>query len=109
LNRAVVADPKLLSEAFRLKSLECQRLSSSTHAENLLVAPAGSRLHCLRTWIISINDRRPARWEQNFEQPQLGGEVILDIRVIIEMVAPEVCEGSCCDPHAVDTALIEPV
>jgi hypothetical protein len=47
--------------------------------------------------------------DQIAEQPQLGGEVVRDIRMVIHMVAREVGKTAGGDPHAVKAVLIEAV
>ena len=43
------------------------------------------------------------------EQPQLGGEVILESGMIIHMVASDVGEAAGRDHHAVEPVLVQPV
>ena len=43
------------------------------------------------------------------EQPQLGGEVMRDIGVIIHVIAREIGEAAGGDAHAVEPELVEPV
>ena len=43
------------------------------------------------------------------EQPQFGGEIIVEAGVVIEMVAREIGESASRQPHAVEPALVEAV
>ena len=59
--------------------------------------------------IVDVDHRRAARRDQVGEQPQLGGEIGFDGRVIIEMVARQIGEGAGGDAHAVEPVLVEAV
>ena len=59
--------------------------------------------------IVDVDHRRAVRRDQVGEQPQLGGEIVFDGLVIIEMVAREVGEGAGGDAHAVEPVLVEAV
>jgi hypothetical protein len=59
--------------------------------------------------VTDINDGRSAAVEQNLEQPQLGGEIRLEILMIIEMIAGDVGEAAGRDAQAVEPELIEAV
>ena len=59
--------------------------------------------------MISDDHRRAARLHQIAEQPELGGQIGFERRVIIEMVAADIGEGAGGDTHAVEPELIEAV
>ena len=59
--------------------------------------------------IVDVDHRRAARRDQVVEQPQLGGEIGLDGRMIIEMVARQIGEGAGGNAHAVEPVLVEAV
>ena len=58
---------------------------------------------------VGVDDRGRAGRQEVAEQPELGGEIILDRRVIIHVVAAEIGEGAGGEPHAVEPLLVEPV
>ena len=58
---------------------------------------------------IGVDDGGPARRQQLGEQAQLGGEIGLHGRVIVEVVAAEIGEGGGLQPHAVEPVLVEAV
>jgi len=57
--------------------------------------------------VIGNDDSGTAGLDKVREQPELGGEISLQCRVVIEMIAAEVGETACCDPHAVEAMLIK--
>ena len=59
--------------------------------------------------IVDADHRGAAGRDQVGEQPQLGGEIGLDGRMIIEMIARQIGEGAGGDAHAVEPVLVEPV
>ncbi len=59
--------------------------------------------------IVDIDDCRAVRRDQIVEQAPLGGEIGLDGRMIIEMIARQIGEGAGGDAHAVKPVLIESV
>ena len=59
--------------------------------------------------IVDIDHRGAAGRDQIAEQPQLGVEIGLDARMIIEMIARQIGEGAGGDAHAVEPMLVEPV
>ena len=67
------------------------------------------RHHHFRMLVIGCDHRSPVRLDQLGEQPQLGIKIGLRARMIVEMVAAEIGEGSSCHPDAVEPTLIEPV
>ena len=68
------------------------------------------RDHCARALGPSaLTTAVPSARQQLGEQPQLGGEIGLDGRVIVEMIAAEVGEGGGLQPHAVEPVLVEAV
>jgi len=59
--------------------------------------------------VIGVDDCSAARREQSLEQPQFGGEVSLECRMIVEMIAGDVGEACRRDAQAVEPILIEAV
>ena len=78
-------------------------------ADDLQAARFGGGHNRFGMLVVDIDDRRAAGLDQRFEQPELGGEISLQRRMIIEMVARDVGEGRRRDAQAVETILIEPV
>jgi hypothetical protein len=62
-----------------------------------------------RVCVIDIDDASPMRLDQFREQPQLGGKIRRHRRMIIEVIAADIGEGTGRDPHRVKTTLIEPM
>src|SRR5262245_58402972 len=103
--------------------LEQERLRKSVDLAfdqaNALAAPAyaeqpkGAASRCRRddsgALVIGRDHGRAAGLDQLREQAQLGGKVILQCRMIIEMIAAEIRKAAGRDTHAVETALIEPM
>ena len=73
--------------------------------------PARARMRdgAFREVAVGVDDRGLAGREQGVEQTHFRGEVIIERRVIIEMIAGKVREGARGEPHAIEPALIEPV
>ncbi len=65
--------------------------------------------HGLRTIMIGRDHRGAAVDDQIAEQPQLGGEVMRDVRMIIHVVARQIGEAAGRDAHAVEPELVEAV
>ena len=63
----------------------------------------------LRLGVIGRDHGRCSRREQPAEQAQLGVAVVLDRRMVVEMIARQVGEAAGGDAHAVEAVLIEPV
>src|SRR5439155_24878437 len=57
--------------------------------------------------VIGRDHRRAARLDQVLEQPQLGGKISVERRMIIEMIAAEIGEAAGRNANAVEAALIE--
>ena len=67
------------------------------------------RDHLSRITIVDIDDGGAARRDQVGKQPQLGGKISLDRRMIIEMVTRQIRIGAGGDAHAVEAVLVETV
>ena len=65
--------------------------------------------HLLRAIMIGRDHRRAARRDEIAEQPQLGGEVMRDIGMIVHVIAREIGEAAGGDAHAVQAVLIKAV
>ena len=59
--------------------------------------------------MIGRDHRRAVGRDEIAEQPQLGGEVMRDVGMIIHVVAREIGEAAGGDAHAVEPELVEPV
>ena len=70
-------------------------------------ARLGGGDHRVRMFVIDIDDRGAAWREQFLEQPQLGGEISLEARMIIEMIARDVGESRRRDLQSVEPILVE--
>ena len=65
--------------------------------------------HLLRTIMIGRDHRRAAGRHEIAEQPQLGGEVVRDVGMIIHVIARQIGKAAGGDAHAVEPVLVEPV
>ena len=63
----------------------------------------------LRVLVVDIDDRGAARFDEDLEQPQLGGEVGLEAQVIVQVIARDVGESAGGNVQAVEAVLIEPM
>ena len=81
------------------------------HADrhDLEAAFLGSLDHLPGIAIVDIDHRRTLWHNQVIKQPQLGGEIVFDGLMIIEMIAREIREGAGGDAHAVEPVLVEAV
>ena len=59
--------------------------------------------------MIGRDHRRPVRDDQIAKQPQLGGEIMRHVRMVIHVVAREIGETAGADAHPVQPVLIEAV
>src|SRR5580658_5836495 len=59
--------------------------------------------------VIGIDDRRGAGRQQSLEQPQLGGKISLEARMIVEMIARDIGETSRRDMQAIEPILVKAV
>ena len=58
---------------------------------------------------VHVDDRGATRREDRGEQAELGGEIVVDRRVVVHVVAAEIGEGGGGEAEAVEPALVEPV
>src|SRR5215471_9783663 len=59
--------------------------------------------------IVDAYHRRAAGRDDISKQTELGGEIALDVWVIVEMIARQIGERAGCNAHAVEPILIEAV
>ena len=59
--------------------------------------------------MIGIDDGRATGHDEIAEQPELGGEIRLEVWMIVEMVAREICEGGRSHPQAIEAKVVEPM
>ncbi len=83
----------------------------AVHADrhDLEAALPGGLDHLPGIAIVDIDHRRAVRRDQVVKQPQLGGEIIFDGLMIVEMIARQIGEGAGGDAHAVEPVLVEAV
>src|SRR5262249_30100528 len=58
--------------------------------------------HILSVVVIDVDDGGRALRQQIFEQPQLGGEIGFETRMIVEMVARDIGETRCRNAQAIE-------
>ncbi len=91
-------------------SIEPDRARRAAPTVNSAQAARARRLdHARRDVAVGVDHRRRAARQQLAEQPQLGGEIGLHRRVIVQVVARQIGEGAGGEPHAVEPLLVEPV
>ena len=81
----------------------------AAHSEDRQPSPLGGGNHSVGAVVVGVDDRHGTRQREFQEQPQLGGEVGLEARMIVEVIARNIGEGSGGDVQAVEPILIEPV
>ena len=100
-------------ERLRKAVLPCGRkldaLARAADREHVEPPRRRSGDHRARMRIVGIDHRRAARRHQVGEQPQLGGEIIFERRMIVEMIAADIGEGADLHAQAVEPMLIEPM
>ena len=69
----------------------------------------GSSSDGLRVIVIDVDDRGCAVRQQFVEQPQLGGKIGFEIRMIVEMVARDIGESRRRNAQSIEPILIEPM
>ena len=72
-------------------------------------APPAAAIDLRAVLGIGVDDGRAVGRQQLGEEAQLGGEIGLHGRVIVEMVAAEIGEGGSLQAHAVEPVLVEAV
>src|SRR5262249_19611194 len=65
--------------------------------------------HLAGVAVVDAYHRCPTAHDQILEQAQLGSKVGFDCRMIVEMITREICEGTGCDAHAIEAALVKAV
>ena len=98
-------DFESLAEALALGGDEPKRIPGASDGEGFQSSRRGAAGNLARLWRIGIDDRRRAGRQQFLEQPHLGGEIILEAGMIVEMVAADVGKGPGRQPQAVEAAL----
>jgi hypothetical protein len=104
-----MADQQALREAVGSERLELQCLSAATDRQDGAPAALGGGDHLRCMLGVGVDDRRCVGRQQLGEQAQLGGEVGLHARVIVEMIATEIGEGGSLQLNAVEPVLVEAV
>ncbi len=106
---ARMGDAQYLCEAFDLRVQQADTVAALSDGENPQIARTRGRHHGFRCVMIGDDHGRTARNDQVGEQPQLGGQIGFERRMIVEMIAAEIGERAGRDPHAIEPALVEAV
>ena len=106
---ARVRDAQALREPVARHRGEPQRFAPRADGEHGAARAPGGGDHLRGVLGIRVDDGNAARGQQLREQPQLGREIGLHGRVIVEVIAAEVGEGCSLQPHAVEPVLVEAV
>ena len=104
-----VPDAQALGEAIAAERLELQIRARLADQQSGAVEQGSHDDHLVRLFGVGIDDRNSVGREQLGEEAQLGREIGLDRRVIVEMIAAEVGEGGGLQPDAVEPVLVEAV
>ena len=105
-----MAHAQALGEAVAAERLELAASSPALPTvRTVRPAPRRGGDHLARVLGIGVDDGNAVGRQQLGEQAQLGGEIGLHARVIVEMVAAEIGEGGGLQPHAVQPVLVEAV
>ena len=104
-----MAHAQALREAVAGERLQLQRLAGLADGEDAAAGALRRGDHLRRVLGVGIDDGHAVGRQQLGEQPQLGGEIGLHARVIVEVVAAEIGEGRRLQPHAVEPVLVEAV
>ncbi len=106
---AAMGDGDDLREAVDGAADQSDVVALHAHRHDFEAAFLGGLDHLPGIAIVGIDHRRAFRRDQFLEQAQLGGEIGLDVGVIIKMIARQVGKGAGGDAHAVEPVLVEAV
>ncbi len=98
-----------LRKALAHQPLELQALAAASDGEDAAAGILGSGDGAVGPIGVGVDDGRAVLGQQLGEEAQLGGEVGLDGRMIIEVVASKIGEGGGLEAHAVEAVLVEAV
>ena len=88
---------------------EAQAVAATAHREDRETPGLASGDDLIRHIAVGVDHSREAFRQEGLEQAQLGGKIIVERAVIIEMIAREVGEGGGREPHAVEPLLLDPM
>src|SRR5262249_53840453 len=98
-------DDEPLRETVRLRLDEPHTVSCATHRDEGMSAAACQCGDVGSARSVHIDHCRLAWLQQHLEQTHLGGEIVFNRGMIIEVVASEIREGGSGKPDAVEPAL----
>ena len=104
-----MGDAKPLRETIHRGIEEANSIAVAADGDEPQAAFLGRGDHRSGMFVIDIDDGRAARRDQFLEQPELGSEISLDGRMIVEMIAREICEGGRRNAQTIEPKLIEPM
>ncbi len=102
-------DAKALGEAVERRVCKANVVARATDRQHAQSARAARVDHGPRFRMIGGDDGRAVGRDKLGEQPQLGGEIVFDGRVIVHVVSAEIGERRDPHAHAVEAMLIETV
>ena len=106
---AGIGELQHLREAVDRAVVEADALPAPADRQQPQPALLRRRDHLVGMLVIGDDHGGAARLHQIAEQPELGGEVGFERRMIVEMIAADIGEGAGGDAHAVEPKLIEAV
>src|SRR5439155_24870307 len=84
-------------------------VSLAPHCSDGKAARLRCARHCVRMLVIDIDDRGCTGRQQFLKQPQLGSEIRIEVRMIVEMIARDDDECARGKVQAIEPVLIEPM
>jgi len=101
-------DDESLSETVEFGRDEPQSFSVAADRDEPETPRLRFRRHAPPGFAIDIDDRGGAFRQKLGEQPELLREIVLEARVIVQMIARDIGESAGGERDAVDAALLQP-
>ena len=107
IDHAIMMHFDHLLVAKMLDALQSEILTVPSNGADIETGFARRTDRLLRPWIVSEDHGGSALFHQRIEEPHLRGHIVLDGGMIIHVVAAEIGETGGCQPHSIETALVE--
>jgi hypothetical protein len=104
-----MGQPQHLREAVDVGVEQANAAAAPADGDEPQPAPPGCGGHRLGGLVIGRDDSGATRRNELCEQPELGGEISLERRMIVQMITAEIGEAAGRHAHTVEPMLIEPV
>jgi len=110
IGRPVPRKPHLLPGGIKALGVNAQMHAGlPAHGNHVLAAANGKAGHFLAARVVGVDHRHRVVGQHPLEQPCLGAEIVVEPRVIIQMVLAEVGKRRCRQPHPVQPPLRQAV